>query len=296
MRRAGLAAVLLAVAAPAASAPPPRLTAETAPIVFARYCEVATCRARSTLWIIPRVGATARRVTAEDVESDHPSWSPDRRSIAFTRGNHLFVMGANGRGLRQLTYGPNGDVEAAWSPDGHRIAFVREGDIWVIGADGRGLRPLTAGKTAPTADDTPPNDSSPTWSPDGKRILFDRVLYHEAGRTELFLVRATGGGLRRLTKDDVDQEEPSWSPRGDRIAFLRQEGSGAPRTIYTMRLDGSGLTRVTRRDLDSNPDWSPDGRKIVFVRPGRIAVVNADGSGRVKQVTKRESNVHVPDW
>src|SRR5918993_3224110 len=65
--------------------------------------------------------------------------------IAFTRGDHVWLMHADGSAQRRLTRGRH----PTWSPDGSKIAFItarRQGSstqIWVIGADGRDLRRLT---------------------------------------------------------------------------------------------------------------------------------------------------------
>ncbi len=79
--------------------------------------------------------------------------------------------------------------------------------------------------------------------------------------------------------------EPALSPDGNTVAFTRQGD------IFTMKLDGSGITRLTLdKDIsDRNPSWSPDGSKIAFTRvmsgagtttvDEDIFVINSDGSG-----------------
>ena len=52
--------------------------------------------------------------------------------------------------------------------------------------------------------------------------------------------------------------------------------------IFIVRPDGSGLTNLTPRgEFERNPVWSPDGRKILFVRDDDLYIMHADGSGRV---------------
>ena len=79
-------------------------------------------------------GSNARRVAAKAAEGD-PAWSPDGRRIAFRRydgqlgsiGNSdLFVVNADGSGLRRLTRGAENLRWFAWSPDGRTIAFLRK--------------------------------------------------------------------------------------------------------------------------------------------------------------------------
>jgi TolB protein len=68
----------------------------------------------------------AQQVTRGDIE---PAWSPDGKKIAFARlvGGHpqIFVMNANGGGVRALTHGAPDHLDPTWSPDGKTIAYSR---------------------------------------------------------------------------------------------------------------------------------------------------------------------------
>jgi Tol biopolymer transport system component len=82
------------------------------------------------------------------------------------------------------------------------------------------------------------------------------------------------------------------------IAFL---SSQIPGQIHVVRADGGGDRVLTRStfDLESQPDWSPDGRRVAFVsdRDGDldIWVMNADGSAR-RQLTRNDTYEYDPDW
>jgi TolB protein len=62
----------------------------------------------------------------------------------------------------------------------------------------------------------------------------------------------------------VAYDPPVWSPQSDRIAFAAQHGENWD--IYQVNVDGTVLTQLTDSpELDRDPDWSPDGKSIVFV-------------------------------
>ncbi len=104
-----------------------------------------------------------------------------QRSLAGTlvfqesNGGNIFVMTADGRGLRRLTYG----FEPAFSPDGRQVAFTRWDEprgLWVINVDGSGER-LLLGANQPR---------SPTWTPDGEAIVFERNVRETTCRQSPF--------------------------------------------------------------------------------------------------------------
>jgi dipeptidyl aminopeptidase/acylaminoacyl peptidase len=79
---------------------------------------------------------------------------------------------------------------------------------------------------------------------------------------QLFRIRSSGAGLKRLTTGQFPSIAPAFSPDGTRIAFTRT-GVG----IVTMNVDGKDVHRLTTNGRDSFPAWSPDGKQIAFLRP-----------------------------
>jgi dipeptidyl aminopeptidase/acylaminoacyl peptidase len=138
--------------------------------------------------------------------------------------------------LNQLTEDPT-DTEPAFSPDGRTIAFARGGDIYSVRPDGSGQRQLSSG---------PEIDSLPKVAPNGRYVVFERrgAL---GGPANLYTVGATGGGLRALTSGG-DDREAAFSPDGKAIVFVRagKAGTNVNDDIYSIRVTGSGLARLTR--------------------------------------------------
>jgi dipeptidyl aminopeptidase/acylaminoacyl peptidase len=110
------------------------------------------------------------------------------------------------------------------------------------------------------------------WSPDGRRLAYD---CRPAGRsrTRIYTIAGNGTGRRLLPAAIWNAFDPSWSPDGRRIVFATAERP--PSSIYTVRLDGSGL-KLLARDAAA-PDWSPDGGSIAYDSPAGIKLVSPSG-------------------
>jgi Tol biopolymer transport system component len=265
----------------------------------------------SEIYVMNADGSGKRNLTRSRASDDYPTWSPDGRKIAFLRGRpesrtmdvstwhprpancsgsprrcvfrfflyHLYVMNADGSGLRRLTRNSNIGGQIVWSPEGRTIYFGR----YLVRTDGSGARrlpyiPLTA-----------------VWSPDGRQIAFTVSLGPRhppvIQNSEIYVMNADGSGTRRLTHSAAYDGEPAWSPDGRKIAFRSTRNGN--REIYLMNADGSSQRNLTRNPAnDVRPSWSPDGRRIAFIsdRDGRLEahVMNADGSGQ-RSLTVQDS-------
>lgn len=200
--------------------------------------------------------------------------------------------------LVRLTNNSAMDHRPVWSPDGRTIAFSsnRDGknEIYVMDADGSNVRRLTSN----LADDV-----NPMWSPDGQKISFDS---ERDGNREIYVMDADGGNQIRLTKSNAVDSTSAWSPDGSLIAFASNRDTGPPYNpynmdIYVMNADGSNVKRIVDDpEYDVGPQWSPDGRKILFIsgRNGNFDVyeMNADGTGQRNLTPDYDKADGAPVW
>lgn len=231
----------------------------------------------------------------------NPAWSPDGKWVAFesTRdGNFaIYVVRADGAGLRRLTSGEADDEQPRWSPDGKRIVFISQRDkrlqLYVMNRDGTGQRRLTGGEEI---------DYQPVFSPRGDWVAFISRREQASVVHAIHVVRADGSGRRLLSDGSANDAEPRWSPDGKKILFTRtavikkyyREMSPEERAkmrgsadVFVMNSDGSGVRKLTDSPArDCCAYWSRDGRTIYFLseRDGspRIYAMRADGSGARK--------------
>jgi TolB protein len=238
----------------------------------------------------------------------------------------LFTIAPDETHARQVTHPARGTVDNSpdWSPDGRLLVFVRfDGTsdtglehLWTVRPDGSGLAPVGPVCPAGANETTCPDDTDPSFGPDSKSLTFvqasgsvkivagsDRVIEHAA----IAVVNADGSGRRVVFQSppySSDLAAPMLSPDGTQIVFERDNSSLAKpaggKAIFVVGSDGSGVRRLTpwaENDGD-NPDWSPDGKWILFHshvddgKQGQYFLIHPDGTGR-KQISHYPNGIFV---
>lgn len=127
-------------------------------------------------------------------------------------------------------------------------------------------------------------ERTPAWNSNTTYLAYTAANH-------LYKIRANGTGRTQLTsRDNLDNGRPEWSPDGTKIVFHDSEATGAPKDIWVMNADGSGLSNLTGGSgKNQHPTWTEDGREIIWSRDTGTGAfhlwrMTADGSGK-RQIT-----------
>jgi Tol biopolymer transport system component len=131
--------------------------------------------------------------------------------------------------------------------------------LFVVNINGTGLKQIT-----PAGLDF---SSKGSWSPQGNEIVFSYHVTPDV-HSSIWVVHANGTGLHEIhvqpasacgganaDPDALGCNSPVWSPDGTKIAFVRSHFNDVDREVYTVNVDGTGLTQVTHAPGVDNVDW-----------------------------------------
>lgn len=224
-----------------------------------------------------------------------------------------------------IDYGEVKDENPIWSPNGHQIAFVSyyaspspgyyegpftgpfEGfdafswtEICLMDADGANRRRLT--------DNAVP-DRDPDWSPDGSSIVFasrrgaspiqggsDR---QKRLNFDIYVMDINSGEQINITSHPADDKHPHWSPDERLIAYVSNRDGSNNGDVFTMKPDGTDVTRWTSVGWVTSLDWSPDAKRLVFHSisdgDGEIYVLNLEDDSLLRLTDNEEEDTR-PVW
>lgn len=234
-----------------------------------------------------------------------PQISPDGEWVAYTlstvdsakdrRNTDIFMISWDGKQTVQLTNSPEGEGSPRWSPDGKFISFTASrqgstGQVWLLDRRGGEAIKLT---------DIKGDLSDYVWSPDSKKLavivrepldtaknkppkpyVIDRYKFKQDGSgylydtrySHLFLFDVEAKKLDTITKGMYNVSNPQWSPDGKSIAFVSNQTEDPDRNsnsdIWIVEAKkGSKVKQFTTwTGSDNSPQWSPDGKKIAYLR------------------------------
>ncbi len=279
----------------------------------------------------PKISPDGRRVVYELQSANWEDNSFDR---------NLWIADIASGEVRQLTSAKKSSTGANWSPDGKWIAFVSDRPAQISGstADKKQLYVISAdGGEAQQLSKSETDVGGFEWAPDSRRIAFtatdpesktlkDRkekygeysVVHADYQMAHLWTIDLPDGTTnaapeaKRLTEGDAFSVGSfSWSPDGTRIAFSAQKDpdliSSFSSDIYILTVADKAVKKiVSTPGPDTNPKWSPDGKKIAyqtaagskyyFYTNGRIAVVPAEGGTPEVVTAAFDEDPDLIDW
>ncbi|MFL6353756.1 MAG: protein kinase domain-containing protein [Bryobacteraceae bacterium] len=299
---------------------PLRLTTNPAPEYLPAWSPdaayIAFCRSvgdRLEIWTIPALGGAERKIGDSEPNtwtSSALSWSSDGKFLAVSDRSGpgasfaIFLISLESGQRRRLTLPPSeyvGDLSPHFSPDGKTLAFVRaryeiSNAIYLLPVSGDGKPDGEPRRLTPDQ----PWIAGLDWTSDSRNIVYS---LGQPVRTNLWMIDASGGRPERLSGGGENAADISISRVDNRLVYSHNSTDS---NIW--RIPGpnsserkSAPTRlIASTQLDQEPQFSPDGRKIAFasLRSGTysIWICDRDGSNPVKLTAFNETTVGSPRW
>ncbi|MGZ4309917.1 MAG: TolB family protein [Gaiellaceae bacterium] len=216
------------------------------------------------LWLIRTSGRPPEKLSDDAVDA---VWAPDSKRLAFSGemdgGGQALLTVENVDGSERRTFGSRTPITSlSWSGNGTRLLYST--NEW--GTPWRGVGPVgDIHVVTPSIglDSVIAKGWTPAWSDDGKLISFARttrngmtLFLHEGKRTNAIMIRPKGYFVA------------AWSRHGHRLAIGATDRYGQSR-VYVLDADrGTSPRPVTPRAYGGirSISWSPDGRRLIFVR------------------------------
>lgn len=237
-----------------------------------------------SIYVVPSLGGTARKLG--DTYGLPFSWSPNGEFLAVVEKSSreepfsLFLLSTKTGEKQRLTNPPaqySGDRDPVFSPDGKILAFARMSaleveDIYLVPVAGGEPQRLTFDDKLLGGLD---------WTADGREIVFSST---RSGDSNLWRIPVSGGTPQLLPGVGTGASSPSVSRQGNRLTYML---STSDSNIWRIEISNhkaladSAIRLISSTLPDYSPDFSPDGKKIVFgsTRSGSTEIWLTEGDG-----------------
>ncbi len=242
------------------------------------------------LWLAPRDGGEARRLTTGPGIESNPAFSPDGSQVAFNGeydGNtDVYVVPALGGVPKRLTWHPAPDTVLGWTPDGKRIVFTsartassRYSELFSVGLDGAfpDRLPLPMGFEC-------------AYSPDGAQVAYvplPRMFnawkrYRGGTATPIWIASLANARIEKVPREKSNDYSPMWV--GDAVYFLSDRNG--PVSLFRYDTKSKQVKQVLEnRGLDLKAASAGPGA-IVYEQFGALFLYDLK-SGKTKPVPIR---------
>jgi len=246
----------------------------------------------NNIWVVPRAGGLARRLTSFQGLTSNPRFSPDGRWIAFSgqySGNtDVYVVPAEGGEPRRLTWHPGNDLVQGWTPDGRHVVFASGRATWApSGAPRFWTVPAEGGVEEPMAL---PRAYQGRISPDGTRVAYrlnnswdeERRNYRGGQNRPIWIVDLKTYDLETPPWTDSKDVDPVWA--GDTVYFLSDRDGVSNVWSYDTRTKQlAQKTRFTDFDVKA---LDAGAGAVVFEQAGYVHELDpATGQAHVVNIT-----------
>jgi len=255
------------------------------------------------IWIMNADGTNPQKITNMTPGACQPAWSPDGQKLIFVSpcsglkdkypGSSLFMINADGTGLNPLPSVPGGDFDPSWSPNGKQIVFIsiRSGftNIYLMNLDDSSITRITS--------HTQIIERHPVWSPDGQWIAYQSS---QNNQNQIWLIPYIQWNQPKdYTSQDLADFMPSWSPDGKTLVFSQGEGLPWLATKPFNNDPAARETRISDTRPASQPIYSHDGTKVIFVSrtSDKNDIFQLDlGTKNVSRLTNDPAADYDPAW
>ncbi len=212
------------------------------------------------LWVVPRTGGDARRLTTSTGRETRPFFSPDGQTIAFTGeydGNiDVYTVPSRGGVPKRVTYHPANDIAVGWTPDGRSI-LVRSGRYSYADFD-RLLKISVDGETGVPEQLPMPMVQDGSLSADGSRLAYVPNLkwqaawkgYRGGQTTPILIATLADSSVERVPRNNSNDSNPMWV--GDTVYFLSDRDGAVSLYAYDVATKAvRSVVKNTGLDLKS---------------------------------------------
>jgi tricorn protease len=244
----------------------------------------------NNIWVVPRAGGSARRLTSFQGQTANPHFSPDGRWIAFSgeyAGNFdVYLVSAEGGEPKRLTWHPGADLVEGWTPDGKSILFSSNRATWAPSGAPRFWTVSTEGGVEePMAL---PRAYQGKISADGTRIAYrmnnswdeERRNYRGGQNRPIWIVDLKSYDLVSPPWTDSKDVYPVWVD--DSVLFISDRDGVA--NVWEYQTKSKKLAQITKfTDFDVKSMDSGAGT-VVFEQAGYVHELDPK-SGKTKIVS-----------